>query len=63
MLTVKIDTQNAAFEGPAFGAEVARILQIAAQIADVEIDERTQYKRKLYDSNGNAVGTLTNTIP
>lgn len=52
MIRVEIDTDNAAFT-PRPGREIARILRRLAR--DFERDEAP---RKLFDSNGNTIGTV-----
>lgn len=51
MLTVKIDTRNAAFEGDGGRQEVMRLLD---EVRD-HIESGTK-ARNLYDTNGNLVG-------
>ena len=56
-LTVEIDCDNAAFADGAHGVELAFILEkLAKELADGYFAEPGQSK-KLYDSNGNRVGT------
>jgi hypothetical protein len=53
MFTVKIKTQNAAFEGEDKALELARILrEIAQHLEDGQSEGRVQ------DSNGNTVGAF-----
>ena len=54
MITIKIDTGNAVFEGDNKEFELARILR---QIAD-KLEQGRQVKR-IFDINGNAVGYYT----
>jgi hypothetical protein len=51
MVTIKISTANEAFDVP--GPEIARILRRLAQEVEMGIDAG-----KLYDVNGNAVGSF-----
>ena len=51
MLTLRIRTDNAAFDGDARAPELARILRIAATAI-----ERGTRGAPLHDSNGNHVG-------
>ena len=55
MLTLKIQTDNAAFEDNGIGAEVAQILRkLANNIEDVTGEPDMEFA--LMDSNGNKVG-------
>lgn len=54
MLTLKINTTNAAFAGECLGLEAARILRTAADLLETGIT-----LGRLYDVNGNRVGTFT----
>jgi len=55
MFTIKIETDNAAFEGSGCGRELSRILaRLAAEIKDA--DTRAD-SGKLRDINGNTVGS------
>lgn len=58
-----VETGNAAFEDDltdGYGREVARILRETAD--RVESTGRQSYRLKLYDSNGNAVGTAESKV-
>lgn len=59
--TVTFDTDNAAFDGDNFGAEIARILTVVA--ADVQPAGQNglspDRSLALRDSNGNTVGYAT----
>ena len=57
MFTLKIETDNAAFEDELRGPELARILRaVADRLADLgSLEDRGA----LYDSNGNNVGNWT----
>jgi hypothetical protein len=59
MLTVKVDTHNAAFDNR--GEECALILeQLAAKLRSGDWQKQREVIRAIaVDSNGNAVGTLT----
>jgi hypothetical protein len=55
-LRLEIETTNAAFDGEAFGPELARILRELAD--DIETDQMGPGDEvNLYDVNGNRVGT------
>lgn len=56
MITIKIETSNAAFEDGNKGLEVARILRTLAD----QVDDSGWFRfRSLYDANGNKVGAVT----
>lgn len=56
-ITIKINTENAAFEGPNKDTEIARLMQ---KIADRFSEGGSDYaKGNLRDYNGNTVGTVT----
>lgn len=54
-ITIRLTTDNAAFDEPYTDAEIARILERCAQ----RWYSFGPTPSKLYDSNGNAVGTIT----
>lgn len=54
MLIVKVDTDNAAFDGADFGPECARLLRKMADAVE-DYDGTTTY-RTVFDVNGNDVG-------
>lgn len=53
---IRIETDNAAFEGDDLGNELARILKIAAIDIKNFPEERQQKPLSLRDYNGNRVG-------
>jgi len=53
MITIKIETDNSAFEDD-FYDELARIFEDIASY----VQERRTLPRKLYDTNGNACGLV-----
>ena len=53
MITIEIDTENAAFQDDPFG-ELARLMDYIATYAQ----ERYYLPTKLYDINGNPCGTV-----
>lgn len=55
-ITIKIDTDNAAFDDGMRGHEVARILH---KLADEYDDLGGLHRPFLHDINGNTVGTVT----
>ena len=60
VITITINTDNAAFEGnPA--PEVARILHTLAQ--DIDAQDDAVLRRRLRDLNGNTVGAYTVDVP
>lgn len=58
-ITIRIETGNAAFEGNKSG-EVALIVgKVSQLIRQRQIPSGVQGARRLLDSNGNVVGTVT----
>ena len=57
MITITINTENAAFEGENYGPEVARILRELANILTADLLPNYA-PLPLYDSNGNRVGKV-----
>lgn len=55
-LTVKIDTDNAAFDGAEMGAELARILRWLADCIEDVGKPAQRHGYTLHDVNGNEVG-------
>jgi len=61
-MTITIDIDNAAFDPPGTGAELARILADVARKLKNCVHQRTPGMRQnLYDVNGNHVGEMTTT--
>jgi hypothetical protein len=56
-IKIRIETDNAAFEGDNIGCEIARILRRVAEIVDGEARKSlSEYSLSLLDVNGNAAG-------
>lgn len=53
-ITIKINTDNAAFDGEYFKAELSRILDTVKYELDIKVFRIT----KLYDINGNTCGYI-----
>lgn len=58
MVSIEMETDNAAFEDSGLGPEVARILHEAAD----KIRDTHTIDRPLHDYNGNKVGTIDETV-
>ena len=56
MLTIKINTQNSAFEGDSLQSETIRILKDI--IRRIEEHDDLHHYRTIFDANGNDVGRV-----
>tara|TARA_Y100000401_G_C8148051_1_gene138185 strand:+ start:116 stop:304 length:189 start_codon:yes stop_codon:yes gene_type:complete len=57
-LNIVLSTDNAAFEGENLGPEIARILKSYANSIQ-EVEDPEELERRLRDSNGNTVGSVS----